>query len=138
MKFLDLLKTNKNESIHQGYFLQSRTKARGSTEIRDLVNSCYKLYRLGIRKKLYFLGAIEKLKSFCSLGSTSTSLKLKRIDGTIPQEVESAVQFDPTRGNLLIQESRRIDCLQNFLNFDVYSGAWSILSRWCEFSGLFR
>jgi len=44
-------------------------------------------------------------------GSIFARTKLKRIDGRAPQGVESAAQFDPTRGNLPRQDVKRIDRL---------------------------
>ena len=50
-------------------------------------------------------------KSGCG-GSMVARLKLKEIDGRAPPGVESAAQFDSTRGNLPGQDMGRIDRLR--------------------------
>ncbi|KAJ5079615.1 intron-encoded homing endonuclease [Anaeramoeba ignava] len=74
VKFNDLLKINRSESVHQVCSHQSRTKVRGSKTIR---------YR---RKN--FQNLVRNHKYMGSGGSMDASLKLKGIDGRAPPGVE--------------------------------------------------
>ena len=53
-------------------------------------------------------------------------VKLKGIDGSAPQGVEPAAQFDSTRENLPGPDIARIDRLKFFLD-SMHGGAWPFL-----------
>ncbi len=93
VKFMDSLKTNLCESIHQGRPLQSRTKVGGSKTIRYRRSLNHKLCRLGIGGSFFIKtlsGPREKSKCLDSGGSMVARLKLEGIDGRAPPGVEPA------------------------------------------------
>ena len=90
VKFMNLLRTNCSVSIHQVRFCRLRARVGGSKMIRYRCSPDIKRCDFFWFVDLFQLITFEKSKTLHSVGSMVARLKLKRIDGRAPPEMELA------------------------------------------------